>query len=422
MHGYKNTTKASLHKAFLRVAAGVLAVAVVGFAPSFAHAAGLEIKDIRVGQNTPVSRVVVELNKETTPKMFTLTSPPRLVMDFPTLESKQKLSAVDIPPGSLVKSVRGGPFNSRTHRLVIDLNSAMTYSTFTIPAGGGSGFRFVVDMKPAAGSNHVISRLTTSNAPAKDTSPITTSLASKKPAPSKPVKPALAHKDSFVVYVDPGHGGIDPGAIGKQKTREKDVVLGIGRRVRDALNKKPGIKAVLTRDSDVFLKLQERVNLAKKHHADLFISLHADAHNDRRVRGATVYVLSETASDREAERLARLANRGVAALEALEDSAADTDVRDILIDLAQRDTMNSSALLARELITGLDQSIYMRSKDIKFAGFRVLKAPDIPSVLVEMGYISNPTEEKKLRTSAYQQQIADSIAGGIASFIRSQQE
>ena len=404
MHGYKNKNNARLLKALKATA-----VALFGFAallmPAISHA--LTIKDVRVGQNNPVSRVVIELDKEASPKLFTLTNPPRLVMDFPTLQNKQRMSAVDIPPGSIVRSVRSSPFNSRTHRVVVDLTSSMTYSTFTIPQSGGKGFRFVVDMKPTGGSAATSRQSATA-------SPVTTRLSSPPPA-----KPA-ASKGEYVVFIDAGHGGIDPGAIGKQKTREKDVVLSISRRTAAALNRKPGIKAYLTRDKDVFLKLQERVDIAKKKGADLFISLHADAHNDRRVRGGTVYVLSENASDREAERLARLANRGVAALDALEDTAADNDVRDILIDLAQRDTMNSSALLARELITTLDRSIYMRSKDIKFAGFRVLKAPDIPSVLVEMGYISNLNEEKKLRTSAHQEQIATRIAEGIENFIKAQ--
>ena len=404
MHGYKNKNNARLLKALKATT-----VALFGFAalltPAISHA--LTIKDVRVGQNNPVSRVVIELDKEASPKLFTLTNPPRLVMDFPTLQNKQRMSAVDIPPGSIVRSVRSSPFNSRTHRVVVDLTSSMTYSTFTIPQSGGKGFRFVVDMKPT-GSSAATSRQSAT------ASPVTTRLSSPPPA-----KPA-ASKGEYVVFIDAGHGGIDPGAIGKQKTREKDVVLSISRRTAAALNRKPGIKAYLTRDKDVFLKLQERVDIAKKKGADLFISLHADAHNDRRVRGGTVYVLSENASDREAERLARLANRGVAALDALEDTAADNDVRDILIDLAQRDTMNSSALLARELITTLDRSIYMRSKDIKFAGFRVLKAPDIPSVLVEMGYISNLNEEKKLRTSAHQEQIANRIAEGIENFIKAQ--
>ena len=406
MHGYNNSNKTPPQKAkaILCALLGVFAVLV----PTMSEAASLTMNEVRVGQNNPVSRVVVELNKETSPKLFTLTNPPRLVMDFPTLTNKQRMSSIDIPTGSIVRSVRSSPFNSRIHRVVVDLTTSMTYSTFTIPATRGQGFRFVVDMKPTGEGASTTSR-------PSGTSPVTTRLSAPPPE-----KPAVAHKGDYIVFVDAGHGGIDPGAIGKQKTREKDVVLGISRRTVEALNRKPGIKAYLTRDKDVFLKLQERVDIAKKRNADLFISLHADAHNNRRVRGGTVYVLSETASDREAERLARLANRGVAALDALEDTAADHDVRNILIDLAQRDTMNSSALLARELITTLDRTIYMRSKDIKFAGFRVLKAPDIPSVLVEMGYISNLSEEKKLRTSAYQDQIARGLAEGIANFIKTQ--
>ena len=240
-------------------------------------------------------------------------------------------------------------------------------------------------------------------------------LKTKKAKPFKKTSPPV--EGPLVIIIDAGHGGIDPGAIGRKGTREKDVVLSMARRVVKKLNKEANIKAYLTRDKDTFLKLQERVNKAKSLKADLFISLHADAHKSRKVRGGSVYVLSERASEREAERLSILANRGVAPLGGgLKGAGKDGVVQDILIDLAQRDTMNSSAFLAKSIIKEMDKVTHMRRTDILFAGFKVLKAPDIPSILIELAYMSNPEEERKLRSAAFQEKLATSVARGIIRY------
>ncbi len=400
MYDYKNINYYSYRKLF--VGAALLIVALFCWQP--VKASSLAVLDARVGQNGNISRIVFETSGATSPKAFTLGNPPRLVLDFPTLEVKKKLSKVKLPTGSIIKSMRDGIFNNRTHRIVIDLKNPVAYKKFTISADSENNHRVVIDVKQDKSYTKSISKI---DMIARELE--------RKPTP----KPRVAKKD-FVIVIDPGHGGIDPGAIGKQKTREKDVVLAVARKLSTALNKEPGIKARLTRNNDSFLKLQERVNKAKALKADLFISLHADAHDSRKVRGGTVYVLSENASDREAQRLASLANRGFSPIDAANETASDTDVRDILIDLAQRDTMNNSALLARSLINNMDKKIHMRSTDIKFAGFKVLKAPDVPSVLVEMAYLSNAHEEKKLRTSAHQRALANVIKDGLLDYLKTQ--
>lgn len=399
MHGLKL-------KSYLLYAAAILA-AVVCVVHGAAAAYGLEIEDVRVGFNDQ-TRVVIETDKNVAVKAFTLPSPPRLVVDLPSVQKVSvRLSGVDLPPRGIVKSVRDGIFNRTTHRLVFDLTASATYKKFTIPPRGGHKHRTVIDLTPRSDDHKVKKEVMASSF---------TQRASRR-AKQKTSAPEKA--EDFVVIIDAGHGGIDPGAVGKRGTHEKDVVLAISRRTVDLLNRQSGVKAYLTRDSDTFLRLQERVNKAKDMGADIFVSLHADAHNSSRVRGGSVYVLSESASEREAERISILANRGVAPLSGLESAGRDAVVKDILIDLAQRDTMNNSSFLARSLINRMDKVTYMRRKDILFAGFKVLKAPDIPSILVELAYMSNPEEERKLRTSAFQQVLASAVASGINDYLNS---
>ena len=395
MHGVPRLTAVTA-----RLFAGLLAMLLaVALNVSAAHAAALAIQAVRVGQNGQVTRLVLETNHPIKPQVFDLQHPDRLVLDMPTLTVKPDLNKVDLPPHSLLQGLRDGIFNEKTHRLVLDLAQGVKFNSFGIPGSGKEGYRFVLDMQPSGPKEPtVLARHETAKTPAI------------KPIPTRKTR-------DFVAVIDPGHGGIDPGAIGQHKTYEKDVVLAIARRVRDNLNSKPGFKVYLTRDSDTFVRLQDRVKKAQRHRADVFISIHADAHDDRRVRGGSVYVLSERASDKEAARLAMVANQGdtVAGMQLTDENR---DVRDILIDLAQRETMNSSALLAKSLIQKLDKTTRMRSDDIKFAGFRVLKAPDIPSILIETAYISNPREERMLRSSAGQKELGNAIAEGIEAYVR----
>lgn len=372
-------------------------------------ASALEVLDVRVGFNDE-TRVVIETDKSVQAKVFTLPAPPRLVVDLPTVRDvKVNLASVDLPPRGVVKGVRDGIFNRSTHRLVFDLTASANQKKFTIAPRGGNQFRTVIDLTPRSDSPTV----------KKDVP--STSFTHRQSRKSEEKKKQPDVQRDFVVVIDAGHGGIDPGAVGKRNTYEKDIVLEVSRRTVRALNRQQGVKAHLTRDSDTFLRLQERVDKAKDLNADIFVSLHADALDNPRVRGGSVYVLSESASQREAERLSVLANRGVSPISGLEQAGKDRIVKDILIDLAQRDTMNNSSYLARAIIDEMDQVTYMRRKDILFAGFMVLKAPDIPSILVELAYMSNPAEERKLRQSTFQQKLANAVADGIVDYIRSVQ-
>ena len=380
----------------------------VFFTLATASALALSVDDVRIGQNKGTTRIVFELDEATKPNIFTLAGPPRLVVDYKNGRYDDNAANVKLPPKSLVKKVRSSPFNPSTYRFVFDMHESVDYTSFAIPAAGSQNFRFVIDTKARDGKFDAVA-----SKPTQNVEPSVTQR-------TKPTPKAATRKKPFIVVIDPGHGGVDPGAIGKHKTYEKDVVLAIGKRIIDSLNERRDIKGYLTRDRDVFLRLQDRVNKAQKLKADLFISIHADAHENRSVRGSSVYVLSETASDKEAARLARHANSSFDMAQ-IEFEKEPPMVRDILVDLAQRETMNQSAQLARNLLDQIKTANRTRGDKIRFAGFRVLTAPDIPSVLVELAYISNPAEERMLTNRRDQQRIATAVANGVEDYVRAHQ-
>ena len=242
-------------------------------------------------------------------------------------------------------------------------------------------------------------------APAQETARATPDL----PIPNR--KPR-ARGDRRIIVIDPGHGGVDPGAIGRSGVLEKDITLRTARTLKRRLERSGRYRVVLTRDRDVFIRLRDRIAVARRHDADLFVSLHADSIRRAGIRGLSVYTLSEKASDKEAAELAD--NENKADLIAGIDLSAETpEVTDILIDLAQRETMNESVRFAAELVQELRRVTKLLRKTHRFAGFAVLKAPDIPSVLIEMGFLSNRQDERALRQEGYRARIADSVAQAI---------
>ncbi|HEU0071316.1 MAG TPA: N-acetylmuramoyl-L-alanine amidase, partial [Alphaproteobacteria bacterium] len=220
-----------------------------------------------------------------------------------------------------------------------------------------------------------------------------------------------------VVVVDAGHGGVDPGTIGPGGTYEKDVTLAMARQLKQRMEATGRYKVVLSRDSDIFIPLRERVAISRASGAEMFISLHADAIANRNTRGGSIYTLSEVASDKEAESLAAKENKAdlIAGMDLSHESR---EVASILLDLAQRETMNYSARFAALLVNELGKSVRLLSNSHRFAGFAVLKAPDVPSVLFEMGYLSNAAEEKELLRSDYRQKMADGIIRAADRFFK----
>ena len=239
---------------------------------------------------------------------------------------------------------------------------------------------------------------------------------------SAPIPPALPPQRAGrrVIAIDAGHGGIDPGAVGVTGLREKEITLDIARRLRTLLEATGRYEVVLTREHDNFLRLRERVRRARDARAELLISLHADSISDSRFRGASVYTLSDVASDREAEQLAARENRADAlagiALDPVDDVTAS-----ILIDLAQRHTQNESSSVATSLVSYLGEATRMVSSPHRSAGFTVLKAPDVPSVLIELGYLSNRSDEQALRSPQHRAELARAIAAAIDRYFGRQE-
>ncbi|EME67768.1 N-acetylmuramoyl-L-alanine amidase, partial [Paramagnetospirillum caucaseum] len=215
--------------------------------------------------------------------------------------------------------------------------------------------------------------------------------------------------------IDPGHGGVDPGATGVSGTYEKHITLAMARELKTMLERNGRYRVHLTRDRDVFIRLRERIAIARAQGADLFLSLHADAVQNPQIRGLSVYTLSRTASDSEAQALAEKENKAdlIAGIDLTHESV---DVANILIDLAQRETMNRSAGFAAELVDEVGQEMDLLGNTHRFAGFAVLKAPDVPAVLVEMGYLSNESEEKLLRQPQYRARLAKSVVKAVERF------
>ena len=360
---------------------------------------------LKLTETTQRTRFAIELSDPVDVKVYTLTNPNRVVIDMPDVLWR---AGADARPSGrrAVKSYRYGQFRRGNFRFVVDLNAPVKVEAPQIvqPEEGFS-FRLMVDLTPstreafvaAAGWPLASSTLATSAAP--------------PPAPSVPGGREEAQKR--LVVVDAGHGGIDPGTQGRSGIREKDLVLGVARELRKALEATGRYRVQLTRDSDVFIPLRERVHIARVAHADLIVSLHADSNDHRDIRGASVYTLSEDASDREAATLAEKENMSDV-IAGVDLTGENNPVASILIDLAQRDTMNRSVRFAERVLTTLPRATMVRpTSPHRAAGFAVLKAPDIPAVLVELGYLSNGADEAEMTKPGWRGKVAGSLVAAI---------
>ena len=356
---------------------------------------GIELTD-----NSAQSRLVLELSDPVDFRSFLLTNPNRVVVEMP--EVLWRPGTTPAPSGrGIVKNYRFGRFRENDSRLVVELNRpAKIGSAAMLAPRDGSGFRLVINLTPATASDFAASAGWPSRAEstASKATPLT----------------GHARKDARpLIIVDAGHGGMDPGTHGESGLLEKNIALSVARQLRDRLEQSGHYRVKLTRDADVFIPLRDRVEIARAAHGDLFVSLHADSNEHREIRGASVYTLSRGASDRETANLADKENLAGAAL-GLEpaDTTAVADL--ILSDLGQREIMNLSARFAETIIgalpaaTDVHQPLPHRS-----ANFAVLKAPDIPSVLIELGYLTNSDDESEMATQSWRMRVAAAIASAI---------
>jgi len=345
------------------------------------------LKDVRVWGSPDSTRVVLDLTEPATYTLFTLSGPERIVIDFDAIDVD--LTSFASPAASgVVKGVRFGARGRSGLRVVIDVNEKVEAKGFLTPPNETYGHRLVVDLGHA--------------------------LPATAPPPVK-VATGDGQRD-LVIAIDAGHGGEDPGAIGKAGTREKTVALAIAKELANRINNEPGMRAVLTRTGDYFVKFKDRIGRARSSQADLFVSVHADAFMDRSVRGSSVYVLSTRRASSEAAKT--LADRENAA-----DLIGGVSLHDksdvlatVLLDLSQNAAISASRDAASRVLAELDTVGRLKKSDVQHASLIVLTSPDVPSMLVETAFISNPEEERKLRDSAHQARLAEAIHAGIRRY------
>ena len=396
-------------KRLLGAALLATAMLVAQFAISGTALAETAVNNIRFGQHADKIRVVLDLSGSVDFSIFQLPDPYRIVLDLPQVEFK-------LPEGTGSNRVgpisgwRHGLFAPGTSRVVIDASKPLSVkSAFLLPPGGVSGYRLVVDLVKLdretfiTKSNESVRKKMAALAPKAPSS-------ESKPVASKPKKDPRK-----VVVIDPGHGGIDPGAIGVSGIYEKTIALKTAKLLKKELEATGRYRVVMTREADVFIRLRNRIAIAREAKGDLFISLHADSINMPALRGFSVYTLSETASDSEAAALAARENKSDI-IAGMDFSVEEPEVTGILIDLAQRQTMNLSVRMAGYVVNQLRTETQMLNKPHRFAGFAVLKAPDIPSILVELGFLSNLRDEKALSDPAHRARLAKGLAQSVDDY------
>jgi N-acetylmuramoyl-L-alanine amidase len=348
-----------------------------------------EVSGLRVWAGPDKTRAVLDLDASTEYSLFTLQNPDRVVID---LKGGRLDEAAALPSGTsgAIRSVRHGKPDKDTLRLVLDLAEASELKSFLLAPTGQYGHRLVVDLydKNRAQVAEAVRTIASIQGGNRD----------------------------IVVAIDAGHGGEDPGAIGKNRTREKDVVLQIAKRLKKAIDAKPGMRGVLIRTGDYYIPLRNRYEEARKHRADLFVSIHADAFKKRSVRGSSVFVLSQRGASSEFARLIAQGENAADLVGGVSLNDKDDLLTSVLLDLSQSATIQASNHVASEILKSIGRTTRVHKDHVGRANFMVLKSPDVPSVLVETAFISNPTEEKRLTQLEFQQNMAKAIARGVHNY------
>jgi N-acetylmuramoyl-L-alanine amidase len=401
-----------------------------------ALAADTAVTSTRVWPAPDYTRVTIESTQPIRHKLFSLDNPERLVLDLEDValsatltEITGKISTED----PYVKGVRAGRFKPGTVRLVFDLKAAVKPEAFTLVPIGSYGHRLVLDIYPLTPPDPLLAFLkqresakpetppTTPSAPepaAADTPPPQVAGKTEGPPAPKPA-PRAARPPSerlITIAIDPGHGGEDPGARGRGGTLEKNVTLSISRKLKERIDNEPNMRAVLTREGDFFIPLHMRVEKARRVRADLFVSVHADAFIKPSANGSSVFALSERGATSAAARWLAKQENDADLIGGVNLGVKDPYLKQTLLDLSQTASINDSLKLGKAVLAEMGGINRLHKNYVEQAGFAVLKAPDIPSILIETAFISNPDEERKLRDPAYQNKMADAIFTGIKRY------
>ncbi|WP_416332526.1 N-acetylmuramoyl-L-alanine amidase [Marinobacter sp. NP-4(2019)] len=355
--------------------------------------AGKDVEGVRIWPAPDHTRLVLDIAGKVEHNVFSLSGPSRLVIDMKDVSLKADFSTLDLS-GSPIQRIRSAPRNGNDLRVVLDLKSEIKPRSFQLEPNQQYGHRLVVDLIDEGGLKV-----------------------------QKAVKPTVTEntngKRDIVVVIDAGHGGEDPGAIGPRGTREKDVVLSMAKTLQQLIDRKPGFTARLTRTGDYYIDLRSRTLLARKHNADLFVSVHADAFRTPQPRGASVFALSERGATSESARwLAQSENRSdlIGGAGGVSLNGRDEMLAGVLLDLSMTASINSSLGIGSSILGKLGNVTKLHKRGVEQAAFVVLKSPDIPSLLVEAGFISNPQEERNLSSSSYQRKLANAVFDGIYDY------
>lgn len=366
-----------------------LLLLLLWFAPAWLLAQ-VQVEGVRMWPAPDNTRLVFDLSAPAEHNLFTLSGPDRIVIDLKHARLRGRLPDFDYS-NALVKNIRYAERGNDELRVVLDMKSRVRPKSFALRPHGNYGHRLVIDLYQ---QDMVEPRAVTST-----------------PAPAVSNRPR-----DVIIAIDAGHGGEDPGALGRRGTREKDVVLAIARKLEALVQREPGMRPVMIRTGDYYVSLRDRVEKARQVRADLFISIHADAFDDHRARGSSVFVLSHRgASSKAAQFLAESENSadligGVS----LDDK--DDLLKMVLVDMVQNSTIEDSHSVAREVLGSLKHVNRLHKHQVEQAGFRVLKAPDVPSILIETAFISNPEGERRLRDSRHQTRLAQAILEGTKRY------
>lgn len=362
-----------------------------------ATALAASISNVRIWPTQDYTRLVFDLSSSVQHSVFALDKPDRLVIDLADTTLETSLTKMELE-GSPIKKIRSGNRSNNQLRVVLDLATPLDSRSFTLRPNGQYGHRLVVDLLKSGKTGQ------TGTVSAKH-------------------QDVYARKRDILVVIDPGHGGQDPGALGPQGIREKDIVLAISRDLQKLLNSEQGFAASLTRTGDYFIRLRHRNKIAREHNADLLVSVHADAFKRTKAHGASVFALSKRGATSETARwLAASENTAdlIGGSGSVSLSDKDNVLAGVLLDLSMTASMKASLTAGDRVLRSMGKVTSLHKRKVEQAGFVVLKSPDIPSILVETGFISNPAEARRLKTRKHQQKIARAIYRGLLQYFNDQ--
>ena len=384
-------------------------------------AKGAGILAVRVWPAADYTRVAIEHSTPLKFSHFTIKNPDRLVVDLEGVEFNSVLGSMEnkiAQDDPNIKLLRAGRFKPGVVRLVMELKNEVNPQVFVLPPVGEYGYRLVLDVYPLEAPDPLLQLIQKSESlhgggsdPVDKKAEVVTEVKAEKARHGKPIVDRMV-----TITLDPGHGGEDPGAVGRGGSYEKNVTLAVAKRLKAKIDAEPNMRAVLTRDTDFFVPLQMRVQKARRIQSDLFVSIHADAFTRPDANGSSVFALSEGGASSSAARYLAQKENSADLIGGVNISAKDPMLARTLLDLSQTATISDSLKLGKAVLNEISGINRLHKDSVEQAGFAVLKAPDIPSILIETAFISNPEEERRLNDDAYQDKMAEAIISGIRKY------